>query len=176
MAASQFYPGGVPDSNFGTDGLYNFDTGHNGESANAIALAGDAKLILGGVVLADADRRGTAVARLLIGPPDPYVDANRRLVITGSDGNDVFELRPKGTDDISVTTSVNTFTVRRADFDDIAVHGLGGNDSLTVAPDLGRFVLYYGGAGGDALHMTGSAGPDVPTSTTLLANYVPIRR
>ena len=27
MAAFQLFPGGVPDSNFGTNGLYNFDTG-----------------------------------------------------------------------------------------------------------------------------------------------------
>ena len=135
FAAIQLRRDGVPDAGFGPNGVFRFDGGSTQDRLNALDVAGEGKLVLGGQVLGTGDRRGTAVARLLVDPPGPLHRLQRLALRPRWRWQRRHRAAPQfGTTHVQVTTPVNTYSFARSSFQGIHVYGYAGNDTLTIAP------------------------------------------
>ena len=83
------------------------------------------------------------------------------LAVGGTAGNDVIAVNPSrdGRSLVVVLNRAVVGTYPLADFGRIVVHGLGGNDRVTIGAKVTTPAELYGDGGNDAL--TGGAGPDV---------------
>jgi Ca2+-binding RTX toxin-like protein len=91
--------------------------------------------------------------------PDPCDPTAQALVVRGTSGDDVIDIRSTGTPgQIQVSIRSATFTLKKiyaGNFSRILVYGRTGNDQITVQSAVKLPALLFGGAGDDNLQAGG---------------------
>jgi len=107
--------------------------------------------------LSDVSVTSTSVTVLSSAPASA---ADRVLVLEGTAGNDVISVLPSSFNNADFVVAYNALNLYFAGpFSAILMHGLGGNDRLTIGASLQISTFLFGGSGNDTL--TGAAGSDI---------------
>ena len=111
--------------------------------------------------VADDGRPSLSATQTIIVNLVPAITINGSLLVGGTGGNDKITVNAsKDLSQLIVTngkTKLGTFAAGGANR--IEVHGLGGNDTITISPKITKPAFLFGGAGNDKLN--GGAGADV---------------